>query len=137
MKKFVALILSLALVVALFTGCNVKTKDDVKGNDTTSGDTGNGGSGDQELIPITLMSRSSLEMETNVVRDQLKKAGCEVTLSIQPDYGSIFTQVEARNYYSYVGNMQDLPDNPDDGCRSMFETTGIDNDSQVNDPEVD
>lgn len=137
MKKFVALILSLALVVALFTGCNVKTKDDVKGNDTTSGDTGNGGSGDQELIPITLLSLSSLEMETNVVRDQLKKAGFDVTLSIQPDYGSLFTQVEARNYDIYMGTMKVLSGNPDYGCRSMFYSTGIDNDSPVNDPEVD
>ena len=45
---------------------------------------------------------SSLETETNVVRDQLKKAGFDVTLSIQPDYGSLFTQVDARNYDIYM-----------------------------------
>ena len=105
MKKLTAMLLSAVLVLSLFTGCNVKTKDDVKGPDaaqpSTSGGTDNAVDG-REPISITLLSLSSLETETNVVRDQLKKAGFDVTLSIQPDYGSLFTQVDARNYDIYI-----------------------------------
>ncbi len=127
MKKLAARVLSLALVLTLLAGCDVKTRDDATGDNGT----------EHELIPITLLSLTSLEEETNVVRDQLKKAGFDVTLSMQPDYGSLFTQVEARNYDIYMGTMKVLVGNPDYGCRSMFYSTGIDNDSPVNDPEVD
>lgn len=140
MKRLTAMILSVLFAVSLFTGCNVKTKDDVKGPDATqssnpkgTGDTAVG----RDPIPITLLSLSSLETETNVVRDQLKKAGFDVTLSIQPDYGSLSTQVDARNYDIYMGTMKVLSGNPDYGCRSMFYSTGIDNDSKVVDSEVD
>ena len=92
MKKLTAMLLSAVLVLSLFTGCNVKTKDDVKGPDaaqpSTSGGTDNAVDG-REPISITLLSLSSLETETNVVRDQLKKAGFDVTLSIL-DSSTIF-----------------------------------------------
>ena len=124
MKKLFALVLSIALILTMFVGCGVKTK----GTDTGT---------DHEKVPITLLSLSSLETETNVVRDQLTKAGFDVTLSIQPDYGSLFTQVDARNYDIYLCTMKVLSGNPDYGCRSMFYSTGIDNDSKVVDAEVD
>ena len=124
MKKLFALVLSIALILTMFAGCGVKTK----GTDTGT---------DHEKVPITLLSLSSLETETNVVRDQLTKAGFDVTLSIQPDYGSLFTQVDARNYDIYLCTMKVLSGNPDYGCRSMFYSTGIDNDSKVVDAEVD
>ena len=124
MKKLFALVLSIALILTMFAGCGVKTK----GTDTGT---------EHEKVPITLLSLSSLETETNVVRDQLTKAGFDVTLSIQPDYGSLFTQVDARNYDIYLCTMKVLSGNPDYGCRSMFYSTGIDNDSKVVDAEVD
>ena len=124
MKKLFALVLSIALILTMFAGCGVKTK----GTDTGT---------DHEKVPITLLSLSSLETETNVVRDQLTKAGFDVTLSIQPDYGSLFTQVDARNYDIYLCTMKVLSGNRDYGCRSMFYSTGIDNDSKVVDAEVD
>ena len=124
MKKLFALVLCIALVLTMLAGCGVKTK----GTDTGT---------DHEKVPITLLSLSSLETETNVVRDQLTKAGFDVTLSIQPDYGSLFTQVDARNYDIYLCTMKVLSGNPDYGCRSMFYSTGIDNDSKVVDAEVD
>ena len=139
MKKLTAMLLCLAMVLVMLSGCNVKTKDDVKGPDTSSNDNSASTAADtnRDPIPITLLSMSSLETEANVVRDQLKKAGFDVTLSIQPDYGSLFTQVKARNYDLYMGTMKVLTGNPDYGCRSMFYSTGIDNDSKVEDPEVD
>lgn len=124
MKKLFALVLCIALVLTMLAGCGVKTK----GTDTGT---------EHEKVPITLLSLSSLETETNVVRDQLTKAGFDVTLSIQPDYGSLFTQVDARNYDIYLCTMKVLSGNPDYGCRSMFYSTGIDNDSKVVDAEVD
>ena len=139
MKKLTALLLCLAMVLIMLSGCNVKTKDDVKGPDTSSNGNSEATAADNkhDPIPITLLSLSSLETETNVVRDQLKKAGFDVTLSIQPDYGSLFTQVEARNYDIYMCTMKVLTGNPDYGCRSMFYSTGVENDSKVEDPEVD
>lgn len=124
MKKLFALVLCIALVLTMLAGCGVKTK----GTDTGT---------EHEKVPITLLSLSSLETETNVVRDQLTKAGFDVTLSIQPDYGSLFTQVDARNYDIYLCTMKVLSGNPDYGCRPMFYSTGIDNDSKVVDAEVD
>lgn len=115
---------SFVFIKPMLAGCGVKTK----GTDTGT---------EHEKVPITLLSLSSLETETNVVRDQLTKAGFDVTLSIQPDYGSLFTQVDARNYDIYLCTMKVLSGNPDYGCRSMFYSTGIDNDSKVVDAEVD
>ena len=115
MKKLTALLLCLAMVLIMLSGCNVKTKDDVKGPDTSSNGNSASNAADtkRDPIPITLLSLSSLETETNVVRDQLKKAGFDVTLSIQPDYGSLSTQIDARNYDIYMGTMKVLAGNPD------------------------
>ena len=77
MKKLTALLLCLAMVLIMLSGCNVKTKDDVKGPDTSSNGNSASNAADtkRDPIPITLLSLSMLETETNVVRDQLKKAG--------------------------------------------------------------
>lgn len=139
MKKLTAMLLCLAMVLIMLSGCNVKTKDDVKGPDTSSNDNSASTAADtnRDPIPITLLSLSSLETETNVIRDQLTKAGFDVTVSIQPDYGSMYAQVDARNYDIHMGTFKVLPGNPDYGCRTMFYSTGLENDSKVEDPEVD
>ena len=139
MKKLTAMLLCLAIVLVMLSGCNVKTKDDVKGPDTSSNDNSASTAADtnRDPVPITLLSLSSLETETNVIRDQLTKAGFDVTVSIQPDYGSLFAQVEARNFDIQMGTFRVLPGNPDYGCRSMFYSTGCENYSKVEDPEVD
>ena len=126
MKKLTAMLLCLAIVLVMLSGCNVKTKDDVKGPDTSSNDNSASTAADtnRDPVPITLLSLSSLETETNVIRDQLTKAGFDVTVSIQPDYGSLFAQVEARNFDIQMGTFRVLPGNPDYGCRSMFYSTG-------------
>lgn len=139
MKKLTAMLLCLAMVLIMLSGCNVKTKDDVKGPDTSPNDNSASTAADtnRDPIPITLLSLSSLETETNVIRDQLTKAGFDVTVSLQPDYGSMFAQVDARNYDINIGTFRVLPGNPDYGCRSMFYSTGCENYSKVEDPEVD
>ena len=139
MKKLTAMLLCLAMVLIMLSGCNVKTKDDVKGPDTSSNDNSASTAADtnRDPIPIMLLSLSSLETETNVIRDQLTKAGFDVTVSLQPDYGSMFAQVDARNYDINIGTFRVLPGNPDYGCRSMFYSTGCENYSKVEDPEVD
>ena len=139
MKKLTAMLLCLAMVLVMLSGCNVKTKDDVKGPDTSSNDNSASTAADtnRDPIPIMLLSLSSLETETNVIRDQLTKAGFDVTVSLQPDYGSMFAQVDARNYDINIGTFRVLPGNPDYGCRSMFYSTGCEKYSKVEDPEVD
>lgn len=139
MKKLTAMLLCLAMVLVMLSGCNVKTKDDVKGPDTASNDNSASTAADtnHDPIPITLLSLSALETEANVIRDQLTKAGFDVTVSLQPDYGSMFAQVDARNYDINIGTFKVVPGNPDYGCRSMFYSAGLENYSKVEDPEVD
>ena len=89
------------------------------------------------LIDTMSVSDKLYVCQTNVIRDQLTKAGFDVTVSLQPDYGSMFAQVDARNYDINIGTFRVLPGNPDYGCRSMFYSTGCENYSKVEDPEVD
>ena len=103
MKKLTAMLLCLAMVLVMLSGCNVKTKDDVKGPDTSSNDNSASTAADtnRDPIPITLLSLSSLETETNVVRDQLKKAGGNVVGVVMN-----YCNVEKSEYYYAYYNQQ-------------------------------
>lgn len=133
MKKLLAILLCIMLLATtLLSGCSVKTKDQLQQqNDTNTSTEG------KEPVKINLLSLSLFETEANVVRDQLKKAGFDVTLNIQPDYSSFFTQVDARNYDIQLLSMKVLTGNPDYAVRSMLRSDGEDNASRVVDPEVD
>ena len=80
MKKLTAMLLCLAMVLVMLSGCNVKTKDDVKGPDTSSNDNSASTAADtnRDPIPIMLLSLSSLETETNVIRDLAAKGPCVI-----------------------------------------------------------
>lgn len=133
MKKLLAILLCIMLLAtALLSGCSVKTKNQVQNKDEAPSSTG-----DRTPIALTMVAMSSLETEANVVRDQLKKAGFDVTLNIQPDYGSLFTQIEARNYDINMGTYRVLTGNPDYGVRSLFGTDGEDNFGGIKNKEVD
>lgn len=58
MKKLTALLLCLAMVLIMLSGCNVKTKDDVKGPDTSSNGNSEATAGIPSVIPFP--SRSFL-----------------------------------------------------------------------------
>lgn len=131
MKKVLVILLCVMLICTTLTGCSVKTKDQVQQGEASSS------TGDGAPIPLTMIAMSSLETEANVVRDQLKKAGFDVTLNILPDYGSLFTQIEARNYDINMGTYRVLTANPDYGIRSLFRSDGDDNDSVINNEDID
>lgn len=144
-RRLIAAILFAAMLVGVLTGCGPQTRDDVKGPDTststpsggqtTGGQTG--GSTNAAPIDIQLLFQSSNEDTANVLRDQLTKAGFNVSLNMQPDYSSYLAQLEAGNYDMDISGWTTVTGNPDYAVRSLFITGGDYNRSGVADPKVD
>lgn len=132
MKKLIAVLLILAMMLSV-TACGVKTKDDVKtpGTDTPSG------SADVKPVDIQLLAMSSAEKDVNIVRDQLSKAGFNVKLNMQPDYGSFVGQKEAGNYDLAISGWTTVTGNPDYAVKSIFTTGGDYNDYGLSNPDLD
>lgn len=123
MKRLLSILLCMTLLLTtVLTGC---TKDAEKGKEG------------KEEIALSMITVPLFETEANVVRDQLKKVGFNVNLNILPDYSSLFTQVDARNYDIMLLSMKVLTGNPDYAVRSMLRSDGVDNQSKVVNPEVD
>lgn len=133
MKKLISVLLILVMVFSL-AGCNVKTKDDVKGNDQNVGDTN---SATVQPVDIQLLAMSSAEKDVNIVRDQLSKAGFNVKLNIQPDYGSFVGQKEAGNYDLAISGWTTVTGNPDYAVRSIFTSGGDYNDYGLSNADLD
>ncbi|OZV12121.1 hypothetical protein CIW83_10875 [Tissierella sp. P1] len=133
MKRFISILLILVMVLGV-AGCNVKTKDDVKNN---TQDTAASGDSSVKPVDIQILSMSSNEKDVNIVRDQLAKAGFNVKLNIQPDYGSFTGQKEAGNYDIAVSGWTTVTGNPDYAVRSIFTTGGDYNDYGLSDTELD
>lgn len=131
MKKFISVFLVLAMLLSI-TGCNVKTKDEVKGADTTAnGDTS------AKPIDIQLLAMSSDEKDVNIVRDQLTKAGFNVKLNMQPDYGSFKGQIDGGNYDLVISGWTTVTGNPDYAVRSVFTTGGDYNNCGLSNSDLD
>ena len=133
MKRFISILLILVMVLGV-AGCNVKTKDDVKNN---TQDTAASGDSSVKPVDIQILSMSSNEKDVNIVRDQLAKAGFNVKLNIQPDYGSFTGQKEAGNYDIAISGWTTVTGNPDYAVRSIFTTGGDYNDYGLSDTELD
>lgn len=137
MKKILSLLLASTVVIGM-TGCNVKTKNDVKGNGSnntenaqSAGNTSGGG------IEVRLLGMSASEKDLNVIRDQLSKVGYNVKLNIQPDYGSYTSVIETGNYDLAVTSWTTVTGNPDYAVRSLFTSNGDYNQSGLSDAKVD
>lgn len=130
MRRIIAALL--ILVMVLSAGCNVKTKEDVKG---TVGDAP--ASVTNQPVDIQILSMSANEKDVNIVRDQLSKAGFNVKLNIQPDYGSFVGQKEAGNYDIAISGWTTVTGNPDYAVRSIFTTGGDYNDYGLSDAKLD
>lgn len=124
-KRLIAALLCVSTLV--LGGCDIKTKKDVK-TDTSA---------NQKPVDIELLTMSSGESDANIVRDQLTKAGFNVKLNMQPDFGSYTAQEEAGNYDIAISSWTTVTGNPDYAVRSLFKTKGDYNKGPVNDPEID
>ncbi|WP_352419754.1 ABC transporter substrate-binding protein [Proteiniborus sp.] len=130
MKKTLALLLVAVLMLGVLSGCNVKTKDQVSGGNTDA-------DSNAQPVDITLLSMSANEKDVNIVRDQLSKAGFNVKLNIQPDYGSFVGQKDAGNYDLAISGWTTVTGNPDYAVRSLFTTGGDYNDYGLSNPDLD
>lgn len=162
MKKLFALLIAMIMCFSL-AACNaVKTKDQVQDEkkpaaedsnkdeskaedkDKAEGESKEEAKDDKaaapantEKVPLRLLGMSFFnEKESNVLRDQLTKAGFEVTMSMQPDYGSFLTQEEAGNWDISVNGWTTVTGNPDYAVRSLFRSDG-DHNHQFKNEKID
>lgn len=131
MKKTIALLLVTIMMLGVLAGCNVKTKDQVTGGDTE------GSAVNAQPVDITLLAMSAYEKDVNIVRDQLSKAGFNVKLNLQPDYGSFVGQKDAGNYDLAISGWTTVTGNPDYAVRSLFTTGGDYNDYGLSNSDLD
>jgi len=127
MKKIVALFLVATMSLGILSGCNVKTKDQANQEPAANA----------QPVDITLLAMSSNEKDVNIMRDQLSKAGFNVKLNLQPDYGSFVGQKDAGNYDVAVSGWTTVTGNPDYAVKSLFTTGGDYNDYGLSNPDID
>ena len=89
-----------------------------------------------EPIPITILSRPNFEVETNTIRDQLSKAGFDVTVNIQPDRASFVAVQDTGNYDLAVLNWLTDAGAPDYAVRQLYHNDGSYNDWPIKDDEL-
>lgn len=123
MKKLLSTLLVFVMLLSV-TACGVKTKDDAKKTD-------------KEKVDIKVLAMSANEKDVNIVRDQLSKAGFNVELNIQPDFGSFTGQREAGNYDLAISGWTTVTGNPDYAVRSLFKSDGDYNDYGLDNENVD
>lgn len=125
-KRIIALLMCIVMVLSV-TGCSIKTKSDTVNKQVTS----------NEAPEITFLAMSKQETMINVVRDQLTKAGFNVKLNLQPDWGSFDAQQEADNYDIFLLDWTTTIGNGDYAVRALFRSDGSTNLNHLNDPELD
>lgn len=140
MKRIIALILVLMLV---FSGCSVKTKNDVQGTSSSTG-RDNSGQMSQPETPsvspeVVILANAGYgdEAYANVVRDQLAKAGFSPKINMQPDYASFRSMIDAGNFDLAITYWNTVTGSPDYAVRSVWHSEGPLNLYHINDPELD
>lgn len=118
MKKLVALALSFVMMLSL-VACGGGKDDEVK------------------KVPIKLLSYSASEAATEILRDQLEKAGFEVELNVQPDYSSMVTVEESGEWDIVMGGWTTVTGNPDYATRDIYASYGEYNAGGIDDEKVD
>lgn len=131
-KKVLAMLLCLAMVASLF-GCNVQTKEDVKGPANSQG----GGSAPGGEVNLKLLYSSSDETIANVIRDELTKAGMTVEMAPAAD-GATLRELESNgNFDILVTGWANPVGTPDYACRGIWHSDGDSNLTGINDPKLD
>lgn len=123
-KKLLSVFLigGLSVVVG---GCSNETENTITDNVASS------------LPAIRILGMSSSEMDLNILADQLKKAGFNVELNVQPDYSSFSTIQDTGEWDLSLTGWTTVTGNPDYAVRDIFASTGAYNSQLLNDPKVD
>lgn len=87
-------------------------------------------------IPITLLSMPVFEVETNAIRDQLTKAGFEVTVNVQPDRSSYVHVQDTGEYDISILSWLTDASAPDFALRQLFHNDGAYNSWPIVDDEL-
>lgn len=116
MKKIIALILCLTMMVSIAVTAQAKSASD---------------------ISLKLLYNASDEMTANVVRDLLSKAGFKVEMSAAAD-GATFRELEkGGNFDIAIASWANPVGTPDYGCRGIWESVGDSNLLGINDAYLD
>ena len=133
-KRALALFLCSAMVVSSITACGNRQRA-AKPGSNTGGEAAASQSG-EDPIPLTILSRPNFEMEANTIRDQLTKAGFEVTVNIQPDRASSLAVQQSGNYDINILNWLTDAGAPDYAVRQLYHNDGSYNDWPIVDDEL-
>ncbi|MDO4800101.1 MAG: ABC transporter substrate-binding protein [Bacillota bacterium] len=136
MRKTLAIILAVAMLVFAVSGCNIQTKPTESTAPTQAGATTTAPV-KIDPIEVTVVANSTLEKEVNILRDQLTKAGFTVKINLQPDFSSYKQQIEAGNYDIAVSNWTTVTANPDYAVRSLFYSGSDWNMQKIENAELD
>lgn len=90
----------------------------------------------RDPVPLTLLTTSADEKTANVIRDQLKKAGFDVTVNVYPDSGTFNAAIETEQYDLKIGSHSGAG-SPDANVRGPLHSTGTWNVTGLNDAEID
>ena len=118
MKKLLALVLSFVMMFSL-AACGSKKEDE------------------SEKVKIRVLGYSDQEASLNILRDQLSKAGFEVELNMQPDYSSMTTVEDSREWDIVMGGWTTVTGNPDYATRDIYASYGEYNSGGIDDEKVD
>ncbi len=123
MKKFIALALSMVMAFSLVAcgGSSDEGSDLIATNPET----------------ITILAQSSSEANTNILRDQLSKAGFTVELNTVPDSASWRQQVSAGNFDIAITGWTTVTGNVDYAVRGIYHSTGDYNYGPIVDEKID
>ena len=123
MKKLVALLLAGVMMFSL-AAC---------GNNGSSSNEGS----EYAPVKISVLGYSAQEVTLNILRDQLTKAGFEVEINMQPDYSSMTTVEDTREWDIVIGGWTTVTGNPDYAARDIYASYGQYNSGGINDAKVD
>lgn len=126
MKKVLG-VATLALTLIL-SGCGVPTKSDLPNKEKTVDVKG-------KKPTIRFLGQASYENDMNIVKEQLERAGFNVKMNIQPDYGSYRTQREAGNYDIQIDDWTTVFGDPNYAMNALFSSSG--SNSLLKDQHID
>lgn len=141
MKKTIATLLSLVMLLGLLAGCgNVQTREPDPVVPAPPADSGSPSAPQETVkrdpVPLTLLTTSADEKTANVIRDQLKKAGFDVTVNVYPDSGTFNAAIETEQFDLKIGSHSGAG-SPDANVRGPLHSTGTWNVTGLNDAEID
>lgn len=124
-RKVLALLLCAAMVMSS-TACG-RARAEKPGTATKT---------EEAPIPLTILTRPNFELEANTLRDQLTKAGFEVTVNVQPDRASSMAVQESGKYDINILNWLTDAGAPDYAVRQLYHNDGSYNNWPIKDDEL-